>query len=123
MIEDPNRASSNFQRLGEGLFHGFGAPGTGAHEHIDGVFPEAVQLLEAFRFDPAAVNQQRFEPLFASPLRHVGVETFAGFYQRGQELDRAGFRECLDFFKNRRVALLLHGHLAFGAELRAGLGK
>src|SRR5437763_7180491 len=87
---------------------------------MDRMFLEPVEVAEMSDWQKPAVNKKRVEPLALSSAGHVGVESFARFDERRQDLERSAFHRGLELAYDRGDTLFFHRQIAIRAKLRAG---
>ena len=90
---------------------------------VDGVLFEALELFEVEGALKLAVDEEGFDAVLAGVVGDFGVEAFAGFDERGHEVQAAFFREGSEGLYDGGDALLFDGEVALGAVLGAELGE
>src|SRR5260370_7953789 len=68
------------------------------------------------------IDKKRIEPLPLSPVRNIGVKTFAGFDQRREHVERTAFGLRFPLFPDRAHALFFARQIAIRLTLRSALG-
>ena len=81
------------------------------------MFAETVELFEAFHCREFSIDEEFLEALLFRPFRHVGVEAFPRFDERGEHLEIRAAGQRLSMFGHCGRGLLLHGDVALRAEL------
>src|SRR5262249_33005481 len=91
-----------------------------AYDRVDGVFFETLQFSKVRDRNELSIDIKSVESLAFRPARDIGVKTFARFYKRRENLQRAAFRSRLDLFHYCLHALPCDRQITVRTELLSG---